>query len=186
MVLEALAISIGKALSVHLFTLYLKSGSMTSNVTIEGAPEWYYQEDQEEIATFASEKGGLASIEKAKKTATNSMKVKIDGIIEAVLYDYYKSAKTKKEKLLISRLEKDEHLGLFVRKHIRYPDLEYIKENDTSFIKASIDKDVLIDYEKNRLQEIKKKIQEQKAEDAFTELEEKTENPETVESKEEF
>lgn len=186
MVLEALAIAIGKTLTVHLFTLYLNSGSVSSNVTIEGAPEWYYQESQDEIATFANEKGGLDSIEKAKKAANQSMKVKIEGIIETVLYDYYKSAKTKREKRLITGFQKDEHLDLFVRKHIRYPDMEYSKENDTAFVKASIDKNILIDYEKNRIQEIAKKIQEQKAEDAFTELEEKTEHLETVESEEEF
>ena len=109
------------------------------------------------------------------------MKVKIEGIIETVLYDYYKSARTEREKQLISMFEKDQHLDLFIRKHISYPDLEYIKETDSSFVKASIDKNVLIDYQKYRIEEIRKKIQEQKAEDAFTELEETTEQPETVE-----
>ena len=67
MILEALALSIGKALSVHLFTIYLKSGSMAPNVSIEGAPEWYYQENHEEIATFASERGGASQYRKSKE-----------------------------------------------------------------------------------------------------------------------
>ncbi len=175
MIIEALAIAIGKALTVKLFTIYLSSSFSTQHVSIDGAPKWYYKEGKNELASFAMTKGGIASIDTAQKIATKKMEGKIETIIQTVLYDFYKKSKTDQEKELISKFEKDPYLPLFVKKNLKFTHIDYEKKIDTSFVKASLDKRTLIDYQKERLEKITKAILSQKADDAFDELENRPE-----------
>ena len=174
MVIEALAIAIGKTLTVHFLTLYLNVVPH-QQIDIDGAPSWYYEESSNEIASFAHQEGGLESIETAKNSAKDKMSQKVQNVMENMLYDFYKVTRTPEEKILISKFKKDENLPLFTQKFITYPNIEYNDEKNLTFVKASILKEQLLEYERNRLQEIKIALQKKREQEAFKDLKNESE-----------
>lgn len=171
MIIETLAIAIGKTITVHFLTLYLNTVAPQSSIEVDGAPDWYYQMSREEIASFANASGGLESIEVAKKEAEKKMEQNIQKTMEGMMYDFYKKAKTKEEEHLISDFEKDKNLTRFIEKYLTYPNIKYDEEEKKAFVKASIGIERLIEYEKDRLHKIQKALVKSREKDAFEDLE---------------
>ncbi|VAW84338.1 hypothetical protein MNBD_GAMMA16-706 [hydrothermal vent metagenome] len=166
--IEALTIALGKTLVSYLFTVYLGT---FSGVSIDGAPNWYYQEAKHQICSFHAEPGGTEKIEFAKDKTQRIMVKKIDGIIEIIIYDNFQKVRDGKEKSLITQFMNDAQLPVFVKKNTDFERIEYHEKPNKVFIKACVDKKILIDYEKNRLQKIKNAITHHRKDKAFDELE---------------
>ena len=65
------ALSLGNTLGGYVFDLYLRT---EKTVSIEGAPDWYLQNDDPQWdCAFGYEPGSLASVEKAKTEATKHL-----------------------------------------------------------------------------------------------------------------
>jgi len=166
--IEALTIVLGKTLVSYLFTAYLDT---FSGVSIDGAPNWYYKETKHQICSFHAEEGGIEKIELAKDKTQRFMVKKIDGIIEIIVYDNVQKVRDDKEKNLITQFMNDEKLLVFVKKNTDFERIEYHDKHNKIFIKACIEKQILISYEKNRLQKIKNMITHHRKDKAFDELE---------------
>ena len=165
--LETIVITLGKSLTSFLFTQYLNS---LSGVAIDGAPNWYYKEQDHEICSFHHQSGGLDGLELAKNESQRIMVKKINEIIEIVVYDNIKEYRDAEEKQLVDQFKSDKNLHLFVRKNLDYKKIKYIEEIQKTFVKACIDKQTLIDYENQRLKKLKTAISQHRSDTAFDEL----------------
>jgi hypothetical protein len=138
---------------------------------IQGAPSWFYKADKSRLCIYEFESGGLEAVEKAKKKAGIAMIKKIDDLIEVVLYDNYKDLKDPKEKDFIQKLGKDDNLHLFVRKNMVFHKIKYDKDLKTAFVKACIDNDVFLKYQKERSKKLAYELTHYRADKNFDELE---------------
>jgi len=152
----------------HMFSNYLDE---VDKIEIEGAPSWYMMPVDEQFCSFAHKTGPIDNIEIVKDKAKFKMIRKIDDTIEIIIYDNMKYVKNNKEKKLIEKFKKDKDINLFVRKNLNYSRVKYEEEIKTIFVRACIQKDTIISYQKERLGIIKKEILNSKVNDAFDELE---------------
>lgn len=151
----------------HMFNNYLNE---RDKVEIDGAPSWYMDPVEDKLCSFSHKIGNINNIDIVKKNARFKMIRKIDNTINIIIYDNMKNVKSDKEKKLIKKFKKDKNLPLFVDKNLDYSKIKYEKEINTTFVKACIEKNTIIDYQKERLNLIKKEILNSKVNDAFNEL----------------
>lgn len=175
MIIETLALAIGKTITVHFLTLYLNTVART-HIEIDGAPGWYYEVSEDEVASFAHAAGAMGSVETAKKSATDTMERDVQKTMEGLLYDFYKKTRSEKEEALILGLGKDENLRHFIQKSISYPNIVYNEEKQLAFVKASIPVETLLEYEKDRLQKIKIALVKSREQEAFETLKNESES----------
>ena len=157
-----------ETLTKHMFNNYLDE---QDKITIGGAPSWYMMPVEDKMCTFAHKKGGLDYIDVVKKDARFKMIKKIDDTIEIVVYDNVKNIKTTKEKEVVEIFKHDPNLPIFVKKHIRYNRVSFEDEIDTTFVRACIPKTTIIEYQKDRLKDIKKEVLKVKSNSAFEDME---------------
>jgi len=167
MYLEAIALSLIKALSSFIFSKML----VYSDINIQGAPSWYQNQESAYICVSTFQQGGLESVDIAKNKSKRLLTDKINEIMEIVVYDNFRKLDNESEKTFIKTFLKDDDLPIFVNKTTEYRNIEYVKKYHTTFIRACIDKKALLDYEKERIELIRKKLTHKRADEAFEELE---------------
>lgn len=167
MFLEAIAVSLVKTLSSFLFSKML----VYSDINIQGAPSWFQQPESAYVCVSTYHEGGLESVEIAKDKAKRLMVSKINEIMEIVVYDNYRNLENKSEKAFIKTFLKDDELYIFVNKNLDFKNIEHIKKKQITFVRGCIDKNVIIEYEKERIGIIKYKLTHKRADEAFDELE---------------
>lgn len=162
-----IAVALVETLTKHMFGKFLNE---MDKVEIGGAPSWYMVESEDELCTFAHKKGGYDSIDIAKEHAKYKMVKKIDGIVEIVIHDNMQDVKGVKEKTIVERWRKDANLPVFVNKHLDYSMVAYEDEVDTTFVRSCIPREVITNYQKDRLFEIESLVLDQKSKNAMDEL----------------
>lgn len=170
--LEGIALALMKTLATYLFKTYVLSQSV---VKIEGAPSWYLQNVESQVCVYDYEQGGMEAIDKAKDATYPKMEKELSGIIEAVIYEGYSDLKDPKEKKFVMMFKNDPDAPVFVRKNMTFPGIEYRKKDQAAFVKACIDKDVIIDYQQKRTEKIKYELTHLRADNAFDELDKSAE-----------
>ncbi|MCX8083683.1 MAG: hypothetical protein N3C60_02045 [Calditerrivibrio sp.] len=167
MFLEAIAVSLVKTLSSFLFSKML----VYSDVNIQGAPSWFHKPESAYVCVSTYQEGGLESVDIAKDKAKKMMISKINEIMEIVVYDNYRNLENKSEKAFVKSFVKDDDLHIFVNKNIDFRNIEYVKKVNITFVRGCVDKNTIIEYEKERIDMIRKKLTHKRADEAFDELE---------------
>lgn len=163
--LESIAFSLLKTLATFIFGQILNA----STVNIDMAPGWFMKETATEICASGFEKGGFESIEQAKVIAKKGLQNRIFEILR-ISVDDIKNA-TDKEKIFLEHFLTDRSFEIFLLKNINYKNIEYEKKISTAFVRACVSRQDLHDYEKQRVETLKKTLSIKRSEDAFDELE---------------
>jgi len=165
--LTAIAIGLLKTLSCFLFEQVLHT---TVEYQIDNAPYWYYQEESDAMCTFSYKKGGLESIEIAKKDASLLMNKRIEDLTAKVAYDNFKNIKQPKERLLVEAFKHDSDLSQFINSQLTYTKVKHEDEEKITFVKACIEKKSIMTYETERVEALRQKILIQKSDTALEDL----------------
>ncbi len=139
-------------------------------VKIGGAPSWYMEPVKNKMCIYTHRKGGLSSIDIAKKNANYKMSKKINDVIEIVIYDTKGNIKDKKEKAVVEKFKKDENLGVFVKRNMNYSKIVYEEDIKTVFVRACIPAKTIISYQESRLMDINEAVLGAKSSSAFGSL----------------
>jgi hypothetical protein len=167
--MSVIALALVDSLAKYVFTKTLNS---MDKIDIGGAPSWYMKEVDDKMCTFTHSKGGLDSVQIAKDKSIIKMTKTIDDMIDIVIYDNTKKITNLKEKKLVELWNEDPHLNKFVKKNLQYSKVVYEDEIDTTFVRACIPNDTVINYQKQRLEGIKKSLVNYKRDSAIDEMEE--------------
>jgi len=103
MYLEAIALSLIKALSSFIFSKML----VYSDINIQGAPSWYQNQESAYICVSTFQQGGLESVDIAKNKSKRLLTDKINEIMEIVVYDNFRKLDNESEKTFIKTFLKD-------------------------------------------------------------------------------
>ncbi len=156
-----------ETLAKHMTQKYLDN---MDGVKIGGAPSWYMEPVKDQMCVFTHRKGSFNSIDIAKKNANFKMSKKINDVIEVVIYDTKGNIKDKKEKAVVNQFKKDENLGVFIKKNMKYNKVTYEEEVKTAFVKACIPVKTIMVYQEGRLMEINEAVLNAKTSSAFGSL----------------
>lgn len=157
-----------KTLVSFMFEQYLYS---TQEYDIDNAPSWYYQEKSSEMCAFTYQTGDLKSIDIAKANAHKQMQKKIKKVIDISIYEQYKNTLTKDESKVLKRFAKDENLGIFVDSKLKYIKVKYEDDINTSFVKACIPKQTIINYQTDRFKTVQNELQDFRFDNDMDDLE---------------
>jgi hypothetical protein len=157
-----------ETLTKHMFKNYLDA---RDQIEIGNAPSWYMKPVDDQMCVFTHKSGGLDAIDIVKDKARLKMIKKIDKTIEIVIYDNTKNITNQKEREIVENFKHDKYLPTFVDKNLSYSRISYEDEIDTTFVQACIPKTTIIQYQTQRLKDIKKNVSKTKANNAFDELE---------------
>ncbi|PLX67936.1 MAG: hypothetical protein C0603_07425 [Denitrovibrio sp.] len=166
--IEGIALALMKTLATYLFKNYIL---MQSQITIEGAPKWYMQNVSNQVCVYDHQTGGMEAVDKAKAATYPKMKKELSNILEAVIFDNYSDLKDPKEKKFVMMFKDDPNAQIFIRKTMSFPAIEYKKNEQIAFVKACIQKDVILKYQEKRTKTIKYELTHKRADNAFEELE---------------
>ena len=180
--LEAIIIKLVASLTGYLFEGFLDS---TKSINVEGAPSWYGKDlGDKNLYSYGYSKGGMESIEISKDNCRVAMIKKIDGLIEVVVYDNFRNISDPNEVELINKFKTDSNTGVFVTKNMKFDKIEHFEEQKDSlqskyrpaqtFAGGMIPKQVVLDYQKERLQKIKYEITHFRRKNLENELEAET------------
>ena len=150
--------------------MFEKSLDQMDEVAIGGAPSWYMEDTDDKMCTFSHTQGGIDFIDATKVKAKNKMLTKINDLIEVTIYDNKKLIKNNQDFQLVKMFKNDPFLDGFVKKNLHYPKVVFEDEINTTFVKSCIKKNVIIEYQTQRIQKIKAKLTTHKANKAFDEL----------------
>ena len=153
----------------HMTQKYLDN---MDGVKIGGAPSWYMEPVKNKMCIYTHRKGGLSSIDIAKKNANYKMSKKINDVIEVVIYDTKGNIKDKKEQAVIDKFKKDKNLGVFVKRNTNFSKVVYEDEIKTAFVRACIPAKTIIGYQEDRLMAINEAVLGAKSSSAFGSLDE--------------
>jgi len=153
----------------HMTQKYLDN---MDGVKIGGAPSWYMEPVKNKMCIYTHRKGGLSSIDIAKKNANYKMSKKINDVIEVVIYDTKGNIKDKKEQAVIDKFKKDKNLGVFVKRNMNFSKVVYEDEIKTAFVRACIPAKTIIGYQEDRLMAINEAVLGAKSSSAFGSLDE--------------
>lgn len=165
--ITVIATALVETLTKHMFKKYLDE---MDKVEIGGAPSWYMVELEDDLCTFAHKKGGFDSIDVAKNDAKFKMIKKIGEIVEIVIYDNMQTVKGVKDKTIVEKWKDDSNLPVFVNKYLNYSRVAYEDEVDTTFVRACIPRQVITNYQTDRLQDIESLVLSYKSDSALDEL----------------
>jgi hypothetical protein len=167
--LSVIACALVNSLAQHIFTNILNE---QNKIQIGNAPSWYMKPVEDKMCVFTHSSGGYNSIKISKDNAKIKMIKSIDNLIDIAIYDNTKHIKKSKEKELIKLWAEDENLNTFVSKNLNYSKIIYEDEVDTTFVRACISKQTIIDYQDDRLENIQKSLLKYKMNNALDELDE--------------
>ena len=177
--LEAIAIKLVSVLAGFLFEQALVSGEQ---IRIEGAPAWYYEEKSPQyIYVFSYMEGGLETVEPLKANLALDIEKRFEDIFDFVIYyEQFLDIKDPAEKELIRQFRRDEDLGLFVRRHMRIANITQQDAQEgglvrkarpaRSFGSATLSKQALLDYQKERVARLQQRISQERAKKGFDAL----------------
>ncbi|MGB5866614.1 MAG: hypothetical protein WBG69_01960 [Arcobacteraceae bacterium] len=157
-----------ETLTKHMFQKYLNE---RDKIEIGGAPSWYMKSIDDEMCVFTHKQGNLDTIEISKENARLKMVKKINGTIDIVVYENVKNITNDKEKVLVEKWKIDSNLPVFVNKHLNFSRVTYEDEINTTFVRACIANETIINYQKERLQDIKKEVLKFKSKTTIDEME---------------
>lgn len=163
--LESIVFSLLKTLTTFIFGQILNA----STVNIDMAPGWFMKETAVEICVSTFERGGFESIDQAKIMAKSDLQNRVFDILR-ISVDEIKNA-TDQEKIFLEHFMNDRSFEIFLLKSIHYKNIEYEKKIRTAFVRACVNRQELHDYEKQRVETLKKTLSIKRSEDAFDELE---------------
>jgi hypothetical protein len=180
--LEVIILKLVSSLTGYLFEGYLDT---IKSINIEGAPSWYGKDhSSQNLYAYGYAKGDMESVEISRNNCKIAMIKKINGLIEVVVYDNFKDLKDPKEKALVSEFKQDANLEVFITKNMKYEKVESFEEQKESLFKkyrpaqsfagGMIQKQILIDYQKERLQKIKYEITHLRGKNLENELDAET------------
>ena len=161
--LEAIILKLVTTLTGYLFSAALDS---FKSIEIEGAPSWYGKShNSANLYAYGYARGGIESVEIAREHCKNDMIKRLNQINEVIVYENFRNLKDPKEKALVEAFKNDPELGTFVLRSMKYEKVEhYTAKEKTLFTDARpeqtfaggmIPKQMIIEYQKERLQKIK-------------------------------
>jgi hypothetical protein len=165
--LMVIASAMVKTLTSYLFGSYLKAHY--GSVEIDGAPSWYGQEPKEAICVSTYRNGGLSQLDDTKKDAKILLNRKVNHIFEIVIYQNFQNLKPDEEAFL-NAIKKDKQLPLFVDANTKFQNIKVDADKHKVFVRSCLDKEALINYEKERVKELSKELTFYKSDKAFDEL----------------
>ena len=176
----SLAISLGNTLASYLFDIYLRS---EKSFKLDGAPDWYGRnDDPENDCAFGYMEGTLASVEPAKVRASKNLINQQEKHVQVVLSSEIAKRKLRdeKERLLVERFKTDPYLADFVIGNQNFVKVIYEDDKDVraSFVKVCLRREIVVAYQKERLQRITTELSKNRAESAFGELDAQLDQPE--------
>jgi len=151
----------------HMFNKYLNE---RDKIEIGGAPSWYMDEIDDQMCVFAHKSGGIDMIDVVKENARFKMIKKINGTIDVVVYENTKNITNEKEQAVVDRFKDDKKLPMFVDKNLNYSRVAFEDEIDSTFVRACIPKETIIEYQKDRLKIISKEVTKYKSKVGHSEL----------------
>lgn len=165
--LESLALALVKSLTAYLFKTYVY---LTSNIRIDGAPDWYLKNVSSAVCVYDVENGGLESVDAAKANSYTKMQTELSKIIQTVVYDSYRNLKDPKEKAFVNTFINDPDAGIFINKTLVFRNIDYNKKKHITFVQGCIDKQAIIDYQTERADKIRYELTHMRADNAFDDL----------------
>ena len=176
--LLGLALSLGNTLAGYIFDIYLRT---ENTLDIDGAPDWYLRNDDAEWdCAFGYAPGSLASVEKAKTEATKNLVAQQEQYVQSAIRDEVQRRKPRdeKERQLVEQFRNDPELKNFVTGQRQFLKIAYGEDVRAAFVKACLSREIVVAYQKERLQKIITELSKNRAESAFGELEARLDQPE--------
>ena len=176
--LLGLALSLGNTLAGYIFNIYLRT---ENTLDIDGAPDWYLRNDDAEWdCAFSYAPGSLASVEKAKTEATKNLVAQQEQYVQSAIRDEVQRRKPRdeKERQLVEQFRNDPELKNFVTGQRQFLKITYDEDVRAAFVKACLSREIVVAYQKERLQKITTELSKNRAESAFGELEAHLDQPE--------
>ena len=176
--LLGLALSLGNTLAGYIFDIYLRT---ENTLDIDGAPDWYLRNDDTEWdCAFGYAPGSLASVEKAKTEATKNLVAQQEQYVQSAIRDEVQRRKPRdeKERQLVEQFRNDPELKNFAAEQRQFLKITYGEDVRAAFVKACLSREIVVAYQKERLQKITTELSKNRAESAFGELEASLDQPE--------
>ena len=176
--LLGLALSLGNTLAGYAFDIYLRT---ENTLDIDGAPDWYLRNnDTEWDCAFDYAPGSLASVEAAKSEATKNLVAQQEQYVQSAIRDEVQRRKPRneKERQLVAQFRNDSELKNFVTGQRQFLKITYDEDVRAAFVKACLSREIVVAYQKERLQKITTELSKNRAESAFGELEARLNQPE--------
>ena len=176
--LLGLALSLGNTLAGYIFDIYLRT---ENTLDIDGAPDWYLRNDDAEWdCAFSYAPGSLASVEKVKTEATKNLVAQQEQYVHSAIRDEVQRRKPRdeKERQLVEQFRNDPELKNFVTGQRQFLKITYDEDIRAVFIKACLNREIVVAYQKEWLQKITTELSKNRAESAFGELEAHLDQPE--------
>ena len=176
--LLGLALSLGNTLAGYIFDIYLRT---ENTLDIDGAPDWYLRNDDAEWdCAFGYAPGSLASVEKAKTEATKNLVAQQEQYVQSAIRDEVQRRKPRDEKehQLVEQFQNDPELKNFVAEQRQFLKIAYGEDVRAAFVEACLSREIVVAYQKERLQKITTELSKNRAESAFGELEASLDQPE--------
>ena len=176
--LLGLALSLGNTLAGYIFDIYLRT---ENTLDIDGAPDWYLRNDDAEWdCAFGYAPGSLASVEKAKTEATKNLVAQQEQYVQSAIRDEVQRRKPRdeKERQLVEQFRNDPELKNFVAEQRQFLKIAYGEDVRAAFVEACLSREIVVAYQKERLQKIITELSKNRAESAFGELEARLNQPE--------
>ena len=176
--LLGLALSLGNTLAGYIFDIYLRT---ENTLDIDGAPDWYLRNDDAEWdCAFGYALGSLASVEKAKTEATRNLVAQQEQYVQSAIRDEVQRRKPRDEKehQLVEQFQNDPELKNFVAEQRQFLKIAYGEDVRAAFVEACLSREIVVAYQKERLQKITTELSKNRAESAFGELEASLDQPE--------
>ena len=176
--LLGLALSLGNTLAGYIFDIYLRT---ENTLDIDGAPDWYSRNDDAEWdCAFSYAPGSLASVEKAKTEATKNLVAQQEQYVQSAIRDEVQRRKPRdeKERQLVEQFRNDPELKNFVTGQRQFLKITYDEDVRAAFVKACLSREIVVAYQKERIQKITTELSKNRAESAFGELEARLNQPE--------
>ena len=173
-----LALSLGNTLAGYIFDIYLRT---ENTLDIDGAPDWYLRNDDAEWdCAFSYVPESLPSVEKAKTEATKNLVAQQEQYVQSAIRDEVQRRKPRdeKERQLVEQFRNDPELKNFVTGQRQFLKIAYDEDVRAAFVKACLSREIVVVYQKERLQKITTKLSKNRAESAFGELEARLNQPE--------
>lgn len=164
--LESIAFALIKTLTSFVFSQILSH----SSVSIDGAPDWFMKENRYQMCASAYKYGDLSSIEIAKSKSIDLLKDRVENLLIIVVNENIKNA-TPEEKVFLEAFVTDRSFEIFIMKNTNFKDIKYDKKHKVSFVRACIDREEFLEFEKKKIDELKKKLTIERSNKAFEELE---------------
>eukprot|EP00992_Anisonema_acinus_P003831 TRINITY_DN14184_c0_g1_i1.p4 TRINITY_DN14184_c0_g1~~TRINITY_DN14184_c0_g1_i1.p4 ORF type:complete len:220 (-),score=24.79 TRINITY_DN14184_c0_g1_i1:807-1466(-) len=170
--LVGLALALGNTFASYLLDQYLRQ---EETIDIDGAPSWYGTNNEEGwYCVYSHRKGDIDSVDRAKRKAMNRMVEKQQLLVGVFLDQELEKRKLRDEAelQLVERFRNDAKLSSFVAGHLDYRRVEYEGDVKATFVKACLETQEIIAYQKKRLEMINKELTVKRSNDAFDEMDE--------------